>query len=189
MANYFRCDSTDVKAVKTGRIFNGKLKTEAEIPNGIFVSIGALKTGENEIRELDVPNVAKQLGLVLNPEVRYEEDRMADYAIGLYRNRKGQSLRVLPLVEYDTVSLSEDFLAKALETKTSALAVGDVIEVKGNLVAGTQLDYKATASTDKYSFKITKIYNSHIPAFLAGDGKMFSPSYKMFDLELVVAEA
>ena len=187
--NYYRCDSSDVQSIKVGRIFNGKLKTEAEIPNGIFVSIGALKTGENEIRELDIPNVSKQLGLVLNPEVRYEEDRMADYAIGLYRNRKGQALRVLPLAEHDTISMSEDFLAKALETKSSALAVGDVIEVKGNLVAGTQLDYKSTASTDKYSFKITKIYNSHIPAFLAGDGKMFSPSYKMFDLELVVTEA
>lgn len=189
MANYFRVDSADVQSTRIGRIFNGKLKTEAEIPNGVFVSIGALIEGENELRELDAPVATKQLGLVLNPEVRYEEDRMSDYAIGLYRNRKGQALRVLPLAEHDTISMSEDFLATALATKSSALAVGDVIEVKGNLVAGTQLDYKGSASEDKYSFKITKIYNSHIPAFLAGDGTMFSSSYKMFDLEVVVKEA
>lgn len=187
MANYYRIDSTDIQSIKVGRIFNGKLKIEAEIPNGIFVSVGALKTGQNEIRELDTPNPAKQLGVVLNPEVRYEEDRLSDYAIGLYRNKKGQALRVLPLAEHDTISVSEDFLTKALATKTSALAENDVIEVQENLVAGTQLDYSAIPSTDKYSFKITKIYNSHIPAFLAGDGTMFSPSYKMFDLELVVA--
>ena len=88
----------------------------------------------------------------------------------------------------DTVSLSEDFLAKAKNTKGTDLAVGDIITIGASLVAGQQLDHSAGAPSagNKY-LKITKIFNSHIPVFLGGDGKMFPGVYKMYDLEVFEA--
>ena len=185
---YFRLDTTDVFATRIGRIYSARPAAATEMPNGVFGTVGELETGEELIRVLGTPDPKKELAIVAVPEVRYEQDRMADAAIGLYRNAAGKVLRVIPVAVKDTVSLSEDFLAKAKATKSAELAVGDIITISASLVAGQQLDYSAGAPSagNKY-LKITKIFNSHIPVFLGGDGKMFPGVYKMYDLEVFEA--
>lgn len=190
MANYFRCDTIKVKATRE-RLFSGKLKDKKEIPNGMFAFLGGYVAGETEIRELLTPTT-ELLGagvpvLIHKPELIYKEDSKADSALGLYRNREDQVVRVFPLSQYDEVSLSGDFFDKTGKGN-GKIEIGDIYAIQNNMNAGTQLKYSASAPEGaKVYLKVTGVSNSHTAVFLGGDGARFPQPYEMIDVEIIFA--
>jgi hypothetical protein len=147
---------------------------------------------DKEIRELLTPTAdlikAQMPVLVSNPEINYWEVSKAQGALGMFRNKAGKALRTYPLEKYDVISLSSDYFD--MTGKTGDIAVGDMFAIQPNLVAGTQLKYAATApaSTSNMAyFKVVKVANAYIPAFLGGDGVLFPNNYKMIDVEVCLA--
>lgn len=195
MANYFRCDTTKVKNSNAGgRLFSGKLKEAKEIPNGMFAFMGGYVEGEDEIRELSAPTTelikAEIPVLIHKPEINYKEESATDAALGIYRNRAGQILRVFPMEKWDEITLSEDFFDKTGKGN-SKIEVGDVYTLQANMDAGRQLKYASAApnaSAARVYFKVTKVANSHTPVFLGGDGQMFPQAYKLIDIEICINE-
>ena len=191
MANYFRFDSTLIKSSQVGgRLFSTKPTVDTELPNGVIGFMGEYISPE--IRTLLVPTadlIKTQIPVIVgNPEINYRQESRTDSALGTYRNREGKVLRTYPLEQYDVITLSEDYFD--MTGKGSAIAVGDMFAIQPNLVAGTQLKYSATAplaSANKVYFKVLKVANSHIPTFVSGTGSLFPATYKVIEVEMIIA--
>lgn len=188
MANYFRLDTIKVKAVRTGDIFSVKVGGAVrEIPNGILGYLGGYVAGSTEVRDLLDPTAeligAKLPAIIHVPEVNYDQSTKSKAGLGLFRSSTAKALRAYQLEARDEICVSSDLLKK-----TGAIAVGDVFVIKPNMVAGTQLEFSASAPSTgaKAYFKVTNVEKSHDMVFLGGDGQAFPQAYDLVDLELVL---
>lgn len=195
MSNYFRFDSTFIKATNAGgRLFSTKPTVATELPNGILGYMGAYVS--EEIRELLTPTadliLNKMPVIIGNTEINYRQESRTDSALGAYRNASGKALRTYPLEQYDVITLSQDFFDLTGKTTgvTTSVEVGDMFAIQANLVAGTQLKYSASAplaTANKVYFKVLKVANAYTPTFVSGAGSLYPATYKLVDVEMIIA--
>ena len=129
-------DSSQLLSVK----FYDSLNKEAAIENGSIVKIGALLSGEREVRKATEPagtETLKEVALVANPEVIYDES--THHPLEDYINVAGQVIRAYRFHQNDGFSASADafdgtpakgkyvVLQAGTKMKISATATGTVI--------------------------------------------------------------
>ena len=182
---YLRCDISAVRdAVVGGRLYSAQINEE--VPNGVFGTMGATLADKPEVKAFALPTTntikdAKDLYIVMKPEIVTDETFKDSGKIGNFRNEANKPFPIIRVQERDRVTLSQDYF-----TKSGEIAVGDsfVIDTKGLLV------HKAAPAntTEKYKFVVTEIVKSHIANFLAFDegGSHLAPvAYNLITVEMM----
>ena len=182
---YLRCDISFVRdAVVGGRLYSAQINEE--VPNGVIGVMGATLADKPEVKAFALPNAttikdAKDLYIVMKPEIITDETFKDSGKIGNFRNEANKPFPIIRVQERDRVTLSQDYF-----TKSGDIAVGDafVVDTKGLLV------HKASPSntTEKYKFVVTEIVKSHIANFLAYDegGSHLAPvAYNLITVEMM----
>ena len=182
---YLRCDISFVRdAVVGGRLYSAQINEE--VPNGVFGTMGATLADKPEVKAFALPNAttikdAKDLYIVMKPEIITDETFKDSGKIGNFRNEANKPFPIIRVQERDRVTLSQDYF-----TKSGDIAVGDafVVDTKGLLV------HKAAPSntTEKYKFVVTEIVKSHIANYLAYDesGSHLAPTaYNLITVEMM----
>ena len=182
---YLRCDISAVRdAVVGGRLYSAQINEE--LPNGVFGTMGATLADKPEVKAFALPTTntikdAKELYIVMKPEIITDETFKDSGKIGNFRNEANKPFPIIRVQERDRVTLSQDYF-----TKSGDIAVGDafVVDTKGLLV------HKAAPSntTEKYKFVVTEIVKSHIANFLAFDegGSHLAPvAYNLITVEMM----
>lgn len=190
---YLRLDTTDLYEVNVGgRIHSGLVRaaakgTNIQVANGTIVKIGLpIADVSLEVKEM-IPasdgDSIEELGIVMKPEMVYDESSAKFKQFGHFRNEAGKPVPVIPLHVGDIITLSQDFLpAEDLET----LAVGQVYKIQAAEVPGEggQLT-KGNATVGGVEFKVIGIKNSHVAVYVNKDGKRFPAPYKLVELAVV----
>ena len=190
---YLRLDTTDLYEVNVGgRIHSGLVRaaakgTNIQVANGTIVKIGLpIADVSLEVKEM-IPasdgDAIEELGIVMKPEMVYDESSAKFKQFGHFRNEAGKPVPVIPLHVGDIITLSQDFLpAEDLET----LAVGQVYKIKVADVPGEggQLT-KGNALEGGVEFHVIGIKNSHVAVYVNKDGKRFPAPYKLIELAVV----
>ena len=182
---YLRCDISFVRdAVVGGRLYSAQINEE--LPNGVFGVMGATLADKPEVKAFALPTTndikdAKELYIVMKPEIVTDEQFKDSGKIGNFRNPANKPFPIIRVQERDRVTLSQDYF-----TKSGDIAVGDafVVDTKGLLV------HKAAPAntTEKYKFVVTEIVKSHIANFLAFDegGSHLAPvAYNLITVEMM----
>ena len=182
---YLRCDISFVRdAVVGGRLYSAQINEE--LPNGVFGTMGATLADKPEVKAFALPTTntikdAKDLYIVMKPEIVTDETFKDSGKIGNFRNEANKPFPIIRVQERDRVTLSQDYF-----TKSGEIAVGDafVVDTKGLLV------HKAApaVATEKYKFVVTEIVKSHIANFLAFDegGSHLAPvAYNLITVEMM----
>ena len=182
---YLRCDISFVRdSVVGGRLYSAQINEE--LPNGVFGTMGATLADKPEVKAFALPTTntikdAKDLYIVMKPEIVTDETFKDSGKIGNFRNEPNKPFPIIRVQERDRVTLSQDYF-----TKSGEIAVGDafVVDTKGLLV------HKAAPSntTEKYKFVVTEIVKSHIANFLAFDegGSHLAPvAYNLITVEMM----
>lgn len=182
---YLRCDISFVRdAVVGGRLYSAQIAEE--VPNGVIGVMGATLAAKPEVKAFALPTTndikdAKELYIVMKPEIVTDETFKDSGKIGNFRNEANKPFPIIRVQERDRVTLSQDYF-----TKSGEIAVGDafVVDTKGLLV------HKAapTNTTEKYKFVVTEIVKSHIANFLAFDegGSHLAPvAYNLITVEMM----
>ena len=183
---YLRCDISFVRdAVVGGRLYSAEINVE--VPNGVFGTMGATLENKPEVKAFALPTTdtikdARELYIVMKPEIITDEQFKDSGKIGNFRNPANKPFPIIRVQERDRVTLSQDYFTKS----GSAIAVGDafVINTKG------LLEYKATpaVATEKYKLVVTEIKKSHIANYLMYDESkaVLAPSaYNLITVELM----
>ena len=182
---YLRCDISFVRdAVVGGRLYSAQIAEE--VPNGVIGVMGATLADKPEVKAFALPTTndikdAKELYIVMKPEIVTDETFKDSGKIGNFRNEANKPFPIIRVQERDRVTLSQDYF-----TKSGDIAVGDafVVDTKGLLV------HKAAPAntTEKYKFVVTEIVKSHIANFLAFDegGSHLAPvAYNLITVEMM----
>ena len=182
---YLRCDISFCRDAQVGgRLYSAQINEE--VPNGVFGVMGATLADKPEVKAFALPTAndikdAKELYIVMKPEIVTDEQFKDSGKIGNFRNPANKPLPIIRVQERDRVTLSQDYFTKSGEIK-----VGDafVVDTKGLLV------HKATpaVATEKYKFVVTEIVKSHIANFLAFDegGSHLAPvAYNLITVEMM----
>ena len=182
---YLRCDISFVRdSVVGGRLYSAQINEE--LPNGVFGTMGATLADKPEVKAFALPTTntikdAKDLYIVMKPEIVTDETFKDSGKIGNFRNEPNKPFPIIRVQERDRVTLSQDYF-----TKSGEIAVGDafVVDTKGLLV------HKAAPAntTEKYKFVVTEIVKSHIANFLAFDegGSHLAPvAYNLITVEMM----
>ena len=182
---YLRCDISFVRdAVVGGRLYSAQIAEE--VPNGVIGVMGATLVDKPEVKAFALPTTndikdAKELYIVMKPEIVTDETFKDSGKIGNFRNEANKPFPIIRVQERDRVTLSQDYF-----TKSGEIAVGDafVVDTKGLLV------HKAApaVATEKYKFVVTEIVKSHIANFLAFDegGSHLAPAaYNLITVEMM----
>lgn len=106
-------------------ILHDKAGKQVESTNGVFVFVEGLLEGQREVKKgvlADVADVAKDVLLIHNSEVMYDERKykLADFVI-----EEGKAARAYRLYDGDIITLTKDLF-------TQTVAVGDKLAVKAN---------------------------------------------------------
>lgn len=112
--------------------------TDTAVDNGAVVVVGALISGEREVRTLTAPAAVTdtQIGIIDNPEVVYSQETIK--GLDDYTNVAGEVVRVrLPKVG-DIFAVSAEGIDPL--TTADAIAVGSYVTIQ----VGTLLEEKAT---------------------------------------------
>lgn len=190
---YLRLDTTDLYEVNVGgRIHSGLVRKVAkgdaiQVANGTIVKIGLpIADVSLEVKEM-IPasdgDSIEELGIVMKPEMVYDESSAKYKQFGYFRNEAGKPVPVIPFHVGDIITLSQDFLpAEDLAT----LAVGAVYKIKAATVPGEgdQLE-KGEALEGGVEFHVIGIKNSHVAVYVNKDGKRFPAPYKLVELAVV----
>lgn len=190
---YLRLDTTDLYEVNVGgRIHSGLVRaaakgTNIQVANGTIVKIGLpIADVSLEVKEM-IPasdgDSIEELGIVMKPEMVYDESSAKFKQFGHFRNEAGKPVPVIPLHVGDIITLSQDFLpAEDLGT----LAVGQVYKIQAAEVPGEggQLT-KGNATVGGVEFHVIGIKNSHVAVYVNKDGKRFPAPYKLVELAVV----
>ena len=185
---YLRCDISFVRdAVVGGRLYSAQIAEE--VPNGVIGVMGATLADKPEVKAFALPTTndikdAKELYIVMKPEIITDEQFKDSGKIGNFRNEANKPFPIIRVQERDRVTLSQDYFTKTADS--GVIKVGDafVVDAKGLLV------HKAAPSntTEKYKFVVTEIVKSHIANFLAFDegGSHLAPvAYNLITVEMM----
>lgn len=190
---YLRLDTTDLYEINVGgRIHSGLVRKTAngdaiQVANGTIVKIGLpIADVSLEVKEM-IPasdgDSIEELGIVMKPEMVYDESSAKYKQFGYFRNEAGKPVPVIPFHVGDIITLSQDFLpAEDLE----ALTVGTAYKIQDAEVAGEggQL-VKGEALEGGVEFHVIGIKNSHKAVYVNGDGQRFPAPYKLIELAVV----
>jgi len=182
MANkYYRCDLSAVHETNAGGRIHS-VKTEAEIPNGVFCVIGEYVEGSTEIKKMVAPKATDlEIAIVQKPEINYDERFKADQAIGEFRNEANSVVPAVILSNHDGIDLSQDYFGSA-EPK-----VGEIYTINENLVAGTQLKKKSDGLPTKgVALRVIGVKPSCIANFIVDKNNRMPKPYNMIQLEVVI---
>ena len=190
---YLRLDTTDLYEVNVGgRIHSGLVRKTAkgeniQVANGTIVKIGLpIADVSLEVKEM-IPasdgDAIEELGIVMKPELVYDESSAKYKQFGYFRNEAGKPVPVIPLHVGDIITLSQDFLP-AEDIKT--LAVGQVYKIKTSAKPGEadQLT-KGNATEGGVEFHVIGIKNSHVAVYVDKNGQRFPAPYKLIELAVV----
>lgn len=190
---YLRLDTTDLYEVNVGgRIHSGLVRaaakgTNIQVANGTIVKIGLpIADVSLEVKEM-IPasdgDSIEELGIVMKPEMVYDESSAKFKQFGHFRNEAGKPVPVIPLHVGDIITLSQDFLPAE---DLAQLKVGDVYKIQAAEVPGEggQLT-KGNAAVGGVEFKVIGIKNSHVAVYVNKDGKRFPAPYKLVELAVV----
>ena len=183
---YLRCDISFVRdAVVGGRLYSAQINEE--LPNGVFGTMGATLADKPEVKAFALPTTndikdAKELYIVMKPEIVTDEQFKDSGKIGNFRNEANKPFPIIRVQERDRVTLSQDYFTKS----GTDIAVGDAFVLNANGL----LVHKATpaVATEKYKFVVTEIVKSHIANFLAFDegGSHLAPvAYNLITVEMM----
>lgn len=195
MANYYRCDVSFMKDTQIGgRLYSGKYASA--IPNGFIGFLGDYVSGSNEVRTLLDPTATLVKGkvspvIVMKPEINYEDRKMTDRALGIFRNPANKPVPCIMFNENDGVDLSSDYfdLTGKSSGTTTEVEVGDIFTLQASGTVGSQLKYTSSAPTStsaSFYFKVIGVRNSHIATYVHSDGNRFPAPYKMIQLQYVL---
>ena len=203
---YLRLDTTDLYEVNVGgRIHSGLVRKTAkgeniQVANGTIVKIGLpIADFSLEVKEM-IPasdgDAIEELGIVMKPEMVYDESSAKYKQFGYFRNEAGKPVPVIPLHVGDIITLSQDFLPTEDIAKVK---VGDVYKIKasakpgeadqltkvtqGSATQGTTTTGNAT--TGGVEFHVIGIKNSHVAVYVDKNGKRFPAPYKLIELAVV----
>lgn len=190
---YLRLDTTDLYEVNVGgRIHSGLVRATAggnniQVANGTIVKIGLpLDKVSLEVKEM-IPasdgDAIEELGIVMKPEMVYDESSAKYKQFGYFRNEAGKPVPVIPFHVGDIITLSQDFLpAEDIE----GLTVGTVYKIQAAEVKGEggQLT-KGTAAEGGVEFHVIGIKNSHKAVYVDKNGQRFPAPYKLIELAVV----
>lgn len=190
---YLRLDTTDLYEVNVGgRIHSGLVRaaakgTNIQVANGTIVKIGLpIADVSLEVKEM-IPasdgDAIEELGIVMKPEMVYDESSAKFKQFGHFRNEAGKPVPVIPLHVGDIITLSQDFLPAE---DLAQLKVGDVYKIQAAEVPGEggQLT-KGNAAVGGVEFHVIGIKNSHVAVYVNKDGKRFPAPYKLVELAVV----
>lgn len=190
---YLRLDTTDLYEVNVGgRIHSGLVRaaakgTNIQVANGTIVKIGLpIADVSLEVKEM-IPasdgDSIEELGIVMKPEMVYDESSAKFKQFGHFRNEAGKPVPVIPLHVGDIITLSQDFLPAE---DLAQLKVGDVYKIQAAEVPGEggQLT-KGNATVGGVEFHVIGIKNSHVAVYVNKDGKRFPAPYKLVELAVV----
>lgn len=190
---YLRLDTTDLYEVNVGgRIHSGLVRaaakgTNIQVANGTIVKIGLpIADVSLEVKEM-IPasdgDSIEELGIVMKPEMVYDESSAKFKQFGHFRNEAGKPVPVIPLHVGDIITLSQDFLPAE---DLAQLKVGDVYKIQAADVPGEggQLT-KGNATVGGVEFHVIGIKNSHVAVYVNKDGKRFPAPYKLVELAVV----
>ena len=183
---YLRCDISFVRdAVVGGRLYSAQIAEE--VPNGVIGVMGATLADKPEVKAFALPTTndikdAKELYIVMKPEIVTDETFKDSGKIGNFRNEANKPFPIIRVQERDRVTLSQDYFTKS----GTDIAVGDAFILNANGL----LTYKQTpaVATEKYKFVVTEIVKSHIANFLAFDegGSHLAPvAYNLITVEMM----
>lgn len=191
---YLRLDTTDLYEVNVGgRIHSGLVRDAAggnniQVANGTIVKIGLpLDKVSLEVKEM-IPasdgDSIEELGIVMKPEMVYDESSAKYKQFGYFRNEAGKPVPVIPFHVGDIITLSQDFLPAE---DLAQLKVGDVYKIKASAKPGEadQLA-KGNATVGGVEFHVIGVKNSHVAVYVNKDGKRFPAPYKLVELAVVV---
>lgn len=181
---YLVCNTSKVKATNTGgRLHSAVL--DVEVPNGALVFVKGLKEGETEIREAVLPTNDLIAGkvkpmLVMKPEINYSQAKKTDYALGIFRNRAGKAVPVIPLELHDEFELSQDYFTGR---NADQIAVGDKFKmVEG---AATYAYSAGAVSGDCLYLEVTGVRDAfQSVTLMADDFSAFPKPHKMVMVEV-----
>lgn len=183
MANkYYRCDLTAVHETNAGGRIHS-VKTEKEIPNGVFCVISKYVEGSTEIKKMVAPKATDlEIAIVQKPEINYDERFKADQAIGEFRNEANSIVPAVILSNHDGIDLSQDYFG------AENPQVGEIYTIEENLVAGTQLKKKEdTELPDKgVALRVIGVKPSCIANFIVDKTNRMPKPYNMIQLEVVI---
>ena len=185
---YLRCDISFVRdAVVGGRLYSAQINEE--LPNGVIGVMGATLADKPEVKTFALPTAndikdAKELYIVMKPEIVTDEQFKDSGKIGNFRNPANKPFPIIRVQERDRVTLSQDYFTKTADG--GVIKVGDafVVDAKGLLV------HKASpaVATEKYKFVVTEIVKSHVANFLMYDeaGSHLAPAaYNLITVEMM----
>lgn len=140
-----------VRLDKIQAIYNGNIESlihTSDVKNGSVCNVGALKTGESEVKELAIPATAtlgvEPVVLVAAPEVNYE----AGKNLGDFQNIKNKPFRAYHLVAGDIFTVTYDAIT-CLANSTPVL--GNYVTTANTSVKLTEVD---SVSTNRFYGKI-----------------------------------
>ena len=182
---YLRCDVSFVRdALVGGRLYSAQINEE--VANGVIGVMGATLADKPEVKAFALPTAndikdAKELYIVMKPEIVADEQFKDSGKIGNFRNPANKPFPIIRVQERDRVTLSQDYF-----TKSGDIAVGDAFVLNANGL----LVHKATpaVATEEYKFVVTEIAKSHIANYLAYDegGSHLAPAaYNLITVEMM----
>ena len=190
---YLRLDTTDLYEVNVGgRIHSGLVRATAggnniQVANGTIVKIGLpIADVSLEVKEM-IPasdgDAIEELGIVMKPEIVYDESSAKYKQFGHFRNEAGKPVPVIPFHVGDIITLSQDFFPAG---DIATLAVDDVYKIKAAGVPGEadQLE-KGNAVAGGVEFHVIGIKNSHVAVYVNNNGQRFPAPYKLIELAVV----
>lgn len=188
-----RFDAEQIKSIRgyAGIMYSARIATgsrtglEEGVANGTLINMGALETGEREIRVATAPATNVLPLVVVRGEVNSAQYVKTDDLWGKFRIKADKPLPVAQLQVGDFIAFSEDYFPSE---DLSTIAVGHkyVIDTAGGLVAGTQLKKNDSPTSKDVVFEVVEIKDNMIPTFLMADGKLTKP-YKMISVEVKIA--
>ena len=190
---YLRLDTTDLYEVNVGgRIHSGLVRATAggeniQVANGTIVKIGLpIADVSLEVKEM-IPasdgDAIEELGIVMKPEMVYDESSAKFKQFGHFRNEAGKPVPVIPFHVGDIITLSQDFLPAEDIAEVKA---GDVYKIKASAKPG-EVDQltKGNAVEGGVEFHVIGVKNSHVAVYVNNNGQRFPAPYKLVELAVV----
>ena len=181
---YLVMNTSDVNVLKqNGRIFSAKNPVVKF--NGVLGQVGALKTGELELRDFTpstTEDIKNKLPMVtMAPEVVYDSAYFGNTMLGNFRYHEDLAFSVIPLTVGDAIELSCDHIEGGEDLKEGAF-------VKQTVGGGYEaVEVAPTSDEAKAYFVVVGVRDWAIHQAPFGAGAVSAPARKMYTVELVLA--
>lgn len=134
---------------------SGNTKTPTDIDNGLPVNVGALVSGERELRELTAGTTSsKVLGITSTPELNSFDEIYDGTNLIDYYNRAGDEVRVHLLKAGDIFSVSAHAITGTAPVKDNAITIDGGKWKVGESGILTCIQVETVSGTTLYVFEV-----------------------------------